>query len=133
VAIPGLARNWPPQAAKDISDLITASNSQVKEGVDLVHRAATALTEIVQSIKEVAGIVSEIASASSEQASGIEQITKALTEMDQITQKNSALVGQSAGTAKTLEKEAAAMSEQVGIFRIDADEAAEAVAAQSAA
>jgi len=52
--------------------------------------------------------------------------------MDQITQKNSALVGQSAGTAKTLEREAAAMSEQVGIFRIDADEAAEAVAAQSA-
>jgi hypothetical protein len=49
-----------------------------------------------------------------------------------LAQKNSALVGQSAGTAKTLEREAAAMSEQVGIFRIDADEAAEAVAAQSA-
>jgi methyl-accepting chemotaxis protein len=120
------------QAAKDISDLITASNGQVKEGVDLVHKAGTALTEIVQSIKEVAGIVSEIASASSEQAGGIEQIKKALTEMDQITQKNSALVGQSAGTAKTLESQAAAMSAQVGIFRIDADEAA-AVPAHAAA
>jgi methyl-accepting chemotaxis protein len=121
------------QAAKDISDLITASNSQVKEGVDLVHKAGSALTEIVQSIKEVAGIVSEIASASSEQSSGIEQIKKALTEMDQITQKNSALVGHSAGTAKTLEKEAAAMSAQVGIFRIDTDDATGTVAAHVAA
>ncbi len=121
------------QAAKDISNLITASNGQVQEGVDLVHKAGSALTEIIQSIKDVAGIVSEIASASSEQAIGIEQIQKALTDMDQITQKNAALVGQSAGTAKTLEQEAAAMSEQVGIFRIDADGAAGEVSAHAAA
>ena len=53
--------------------------------------------------------------------------------MDQITQKNSALVGHSAGTAKTLEQEAAAMSAQVGIFRIDADDAADTVSAHAAA
>jgi methyl-accepting chemotaxis protein len=121
------------QAAKDIADLITASNSQVKEGVDLVHKAGTTLTEIVQSIKEVAGIVSEIASASSEQSSGIAQINKALTEMDQITQQNSALVGQSAGTARTLESQAAAMSAQVGIFRIDASDVSAAAGTAHAA
>ncbi|HZC54731.1 MAG TPA: methyl-accepting chemotaxis protein [Xanthobacteraceae bacterium] len=122
------------QAAKDISDLITASNSQVREGADLVNKAGTALTEIVQSIKEVAGIVSEIASASAEQSSGIEEINKSLAQMDQITQQNAALVGQSAGTAKTLESQAAAMSAQVDIFQIDAgEEAGAADTAHSAA
>ena len=122
------------QAAEDISDLITASNSQVREGADLVNKAGTALTEIVQSIKEVAGIVSEIASASAEQSSGIEEINKSLAQMDQITQQNAALVGQSAGTAKTLESQAAAMSAQVDIFQIDpGDEAGAADTAHSAA
>jgi methyl-accepting chemotaxis protein len=122
------------QAAKDIADLITTSNSQVKEGVDLVHKAGTTLTEIVQAIKEVAGIVVEIASASSEQSSGIERINKALTQMDQITHQNSALVGQSAGTATTLESQAAAMSAQVGIFQIGAsDDAIDAASASDSA
>ncbi|MDP2295312.1 MAG: methyl-accepting chemotaxis protein, partial [Pseudolabrys sp.] len=80
------------QAAKDIKDLITNSNGQVKDGVELVSRAGASLTEIVESIKGVAAIVSDIANASIEQATGIEQINKALTQMDEVTQQNSALV-----------------------------------------
>jgi len=106
------------QAAKDIKDLITNSNSQVKDGVDLVNKAGTALHDIVESIKKVAGIVSDIASASAEQAAGIEQINKALTQMDEVTQQNSALVEQNAATAKTLEQQARAMDEQVSVFRV---------------
>ena len=75
------------QAAKDIKDLITNSNNQVKDGVDLVNKAGTALTDIVESIKQVAAIVAEIANASAEQASGIEQVNKALTQMDEVTQR----------------------------------------------
>jgi methyl-accepting chemotaxis protein len=106
------------QAAKDIKDLITNSNGQVKDGVDLVNKAGTALTEIVESIKKVAGVVSDIANASAEQASGIEQVNKALTQMDEVTQQNSALVEENAATAKTLEHQANAMNERVDSFQI---------------
>jgi methyl-accepting chemotaxis protein len=107
------------QAAKDIKDLITNSNGQVKDGVDLVNRAGTALTEIVESIKTVASIVADIANASAEQASGIEQVNKALTQMDEVTQQNSALVEENAATAKTLEHQAKAMDERVAFFKLD--------------
>jgi methyl-accepting chemotaxis protein len=106
------------QAAKDIKDLITNSSSQVKDGVDLVNKAGSALTEIVTSIKSVAETVSQIAAASAEQATGLEQINKALTQMDEVTQQNSALVEENAATAKTLENQAVAMTEQVSVFRL---------------
>ena len=108
------------QAAKDIKDLITSSNGQVKDGVDLVNKAGAALTEIVDSIKKVADIVSGIATASIEQATGIEQVNRALNQMDQVTQQNSALVEENAATAKTLEHQAKAMDERVAFFRIAA-------------
>ncbi|MEW6454494.1 MAG: methyl-accepting chemotaxis protein [Pseudomonadota bacterium] len=107
------------QAAKDIKDLITNSNSQVKDGVDLVNQAGTALNEIVESIKTVASIVSDIANASIEQSTGIEQVNRALTQMDEVTQQNSALVEENAATAKTLEHQAKSMDEQVAFFQID--------------
>ena len=115
------------QAAKDIKDLITNSNGQVKEGVDLVNRAGASLSEIVDSIKKVAEIVSDIANATSEQSAGIEQVGKALTQMDEVTQQNSALVEENAATAKTLEHQAHAMDERVAFFQInDTTEAARA-------
>jgi len=107
------------QAAKDIKDLITNSSGEVKDGVDLVNRAGTSLTEIVASIQQVATIVADIANASSEQASGIEQINKALTQMDEATQQNSALVEENAATAKTLEDQARSMDRQVDFFNIE--------------
>ena len=108
------------QAAKDIKDLITNSNGQVKDGVELVNKAGKSLSEIVESIKKVAAVVSDIANASIEQATGIEQINKALTQMDEVTQQNSALVEENAATAKTLEHQAKAMDEQVAFFQIAA-------------
>jgi len=106
------------QAAKDITDLITNSNSQVQDGVELVNKAGTALAEIVDSINQVATIVASIAAASNEQATGIEQVNKALNQMDQVTQQNSALVEENAATAKTLDEQARAMGQQVAFFRI---------------
>ncbi len=106
------------QAAKDIKDLITNSNGQVKDGVDLVNQAGKSLDEIVASIKKVAVVVSEIANASAEQATGIDEVNRALTQMDQATQQNSALVEENAATAKTLEHQAKAMDEQVAFFQI---------------
>jgi methyl-accepting chemotaxis protein len=62
------------QAAKDIKDLILNSSHEVQQGVDLVNRAGLSLNEIVESIKQVAGIVSDIAAASADQATGLEEV-----------------------------------------------------------
>ncbi len=110
------------QAAKDIKALIINSNDQVKAGVELVSKAGAALHEIVDSIKSVADLVADIASASSEQSVGIEQINRALTQMDEMTQQNSALVEENAATAKTLEHQAGAMNGHVAYFRLDRDQ-----------
>lgn len=106
------------QAAKDVKDLITTSDGEVRNGAELVRKTGAALSEIVESTKAVADVVREIASASAEQASGIEQVNKALTQMDGVTQQNSALVEENAATARTLEEQAKVMDERVAFFRL---------------
>jgi methyl-accepting chemotaxis protein len=112
------------QAAKDIKNLITDSSGLVRNGVDLVNRTGKSLTEIVEAIKTVAEIVAEIASSSVEQATGVDQVSKALAQMDEVTQKNSALVEENAATAKTLELQSQTMGEQVSQFRIEDEDGA---------
>jgi methyl-accepting chemotaxis protein len=106
------------QAAKDIKDLIANSSTAVGQGVELVNRAGSSLTEILKSINEVAAIVADIANASAEQATGIDQINKALNQMDEVTQQNSALVEENAATAKTLEHQSHALDGRVAAFRL---------------
>jgi len=107
------------QAAKDIKDLITSSSAQVQEGVGLVSRAGQSLEEIVQSIKSVADIVADIAHASTEQATGVEQTTRALSQMDEATQQNSALVEENAATVKMLEQQSQSLDQLVSAFHLD--------------
>jgi len=105
------------QAAKDIKQLIAHSADQVRDGVDLVNTAGTALFDIVTSIKAVADIVSDIAAASAEQASGLEQVNEALAQMDTVTNQNTAMVEENAATARALDEQARAMDERVSFFR----------------
>ena len=119
------------QAAKDIKNLITNSSNQVQDGVQLVNQAGAALGEITKSIKKVSAIVSDIAAASIEQSTGIEEVNRALTQMDEVTQHNSALVEENAATAKTLEHQAKHMDDQVAFFQIDAKTGAADKAAQA--
>jgi methyl-accepting chemotaxis protein len=120
------------QAAKDIKALITNSNGQVAQGVDLVNKTGVALDEIVAAIEDVAALVADIAGASMEQANGIDQVNKALTQMDEVTQRNAALVEENAATAKTLEQLARAMDERVSYFRLANGQVANAAAAPAA-
>ena len=103
--------------------MITNSSDQVKDGVELVNRAGTSLTEIVESIKKVAEIVSEIAAASGEQSTGLDHVGTALAQMDEATQQSSALVEQNAAAAKSLEQQSGTMNERVSFFRIGDDAA----------
>jgi methyl-accepting chemotaxis protein len=107
------------QAAKDIRELITNSATQVKEGVQLVNFAGKTLEEVVASIGKVTSVVSAIANAGVEQSTGIEQINRALVQMDEVTQQNSALVEENAATAKTLEEQAAQMDLRIGMLHKD--------------
>ena len=120
------------QAAKDIKDLITNSSGQVQQGVELVNKTGAALDEIAGAIKEVAELVSDIAGASTEQANGVDQVNKALTQMDEVTQRNAALVEENAATAKTLEQQAKAMDERMSYFRLARGQAAASAAAPAA-
>jgi methyl-accepting chemotaxis protein len=80
----------------------------------------------VTTIKSVAALAAEVAGACTEQAIGIEQVNKAITQMDQVTQQNSALVEQNAATARTLEQQAKAMSGRGAFFKLDGGAAEEA-------
>jgi methyl-accepting chemotaxis protein-1 (serine sensor receptor) len=64
--------------------------------------------------------MAEIAAASEEQSDGIEQVNKAVSQMDEVTQRNAALVEQAAAAAVSLEEQATRMSEVVGVFQLPA-------------
>ncbi|QDO95852.1 HAMP domain-containing protein [Ferrovibrio terrae] len=104
-------------ASKDIKALISESNSQVKTGAALVNQTGQSLTEIVSSIKKVSDIVAEIAAASREQATGLEQVNTAVGQMDEMTQRNGALVEQTSASAQSLAGEAQRLAELVSFFK----------------
>jgi methyl-accepting chemotaxis protein len=108
------------QAAKDIKSLIVSSSGQVQEGVELVNRAGTSLSEILDSIKKVAGKISSIADASADLASDLQQVYAVLARIDEVTQRNSALVEENAATVKVLEQQSVGMAERVAFFKVGA-------------
>jgi methyl-accepting chemotaxis protein len=107
-------------AAKEIKLLIDDSVGKVDAGARLVDQAGTTMEEVVGSVKRVTDIMGEIMVASLEQTSGIEQVNQAITQMDQVTQQNAALVEQAAAAAQSMQDQAASLSQVVSIFRLDA-------------
>src|SRR3989475_595370 len=93
------------EAAKEIKALITASVERVEQGSQLVDRAGTTMTEVVAAIGRVTDIMGEISSASTEQSSGVAQVGEAVTQMDQTTQQNAALVEESRSEERRVGKE----------------------------
>ena len=107
-------------AAKEIKGLIGHSVEQVENGSKQVGEAGQTMDEIVNSIKHVTDIMSEITAASVEQSQGIEQVNLAITQMDEVTQQNAALVEEAAAAAESLEEQAQNLSTSVAVFKIDA-------------
>jgi methyl-accepting chemotaxis protein len=106
-------------AAKEIKALIGGSVEQVALGNKLVQEAGTTMGEVMDSVKGVTQIMVEIMSASEEQATGIEQINQALTQMDQVTQQNAALVEEAAAAAESMREQTAALVHAVGVFKLE--------------
>ena len=105
-------------AAKEIKNLIGDSVEKVEVGTKLVDEAGRTMEEIVNAVKRVTDIMSEISSASNEQSEGIEQVNLAITQMDEVTQQNAALVEEAAAAAESLEEEAQSLSNAIGVFKL---------------
>ena len=106
------------RAAKDIKALIGDSVEKVQAGSQLVDESGRALAGIIGSAKKVADIVEEIAAASHEQSGGIEQVNRAVTQMDEVTQKNAALVEEAAAAARAMQEQADQLHVQMRYFRL---------------
>jgi methyl-accepting chemotaxis protein len=106
------------EAAKEIKSLIGASVERVEHGTVLVDQAGTTMAEVVSSIKRVTDIMGEISAASNEQALGVAQVGEAVTQMDQTTQQNAALVEQMAAAASSLKGQAQELVQTVAVFQL---------------
>ncbi|WP_284506718.1 methyl-accepting chemotaxis protein [Caballeronia sp. GAWG1-5s-s] len=104
-------------AAKEIRELIETSGSRVQAGTELVARAGDTMQRVSTAIKRVTDIMGEIASASNEQSRGIEQVNQAISQMDEVTQQNAALVEEAAAAAGSMEDQAKHLTAAVAVFR----------------
>jgi methyl-accepting chemotaxis protein len=107
------------EAAREIKSLIGASVTAVDQGAQLVRDAGSTIDELVASVRHVSEIIGRITAASSEQSLGICQISQALTQLEEATQQNAALVEQSAAAASSLRDESQHLSNAVHKFRIE--------------
>ena len=105
-------------ASKEIKTLIQESGAQVQSGAALVNEAGSSLGEIVSANTEVNKLISSIASATKEQATGIEEINGAVTQMDEMTQQNAALVEENTAAAQSLVDQAGQLRQLVSFFNI---------------
>jgi len=119
-------------AAKEIKTLIDDSVGKVEEGSQQVHEAGQTMSEIVDSVRRVTDIMSEIMAASAEQSSGIEQINQAITQMDQVTQQNAALVEEAAAASESMQEQAAKLAQAVSVFQLDGSQPAALAAPKTA-
>ena len=109
------------EAAKDISALISSSNSEVGEGVKLVRQAGEQLSQILSASKKVAATIADISAASGEQANGIDEMSQAVAHLDEMTQQNAALAEQSAASAGSLSNRIGQLNDLVAAFRTGPD------------
>ncbi|WP_288392490.1 methyl-accepting chemotaxis protein [uncultured Herbaspirillum sp.] len=104
-------------AAKDVKELITLSGVRVERGTQLVGEAGDTIKEVMQAVRNVTDIMNEITAASAEQTAGIEQVNQALSQMDQVTQQNAALVEEAAAAAQAMSEQATELRRAVSIFK----------------
>jgi methyl-accepting chemotaxis protein len=109
------------EAAKEIKGLIQDSLEKVEKGSELVNRSGATLQGIVGSVKRVTDIVGEIAAAAVEQSTGIDQVNTAMTQMDQVTQSNSAQNEELSSTAQALSEQSVRLLQLVGTFNLGSD------------
>ena len=105
-------------AAKEIKELIGSSVERVEDGSRLVSQAGQTMTEIVGSVRRVSGIIHEITASAAEQSDNIGHISQSVTQLDQKTQQNAALVEQSTAASESLREQALQLTRAVSQFKL---------------
>ncbi|WP_280538952.1 methyl-accepting chemotaxis protein [Chromohalobacter sp. 11-W] len=105
-------------AAREIKSLIDNASSKTQSGAELARSAGTAMNEIVDGVTRVTDVLNEISAATSEQRDGIGQVNVAVTDLDNMTQQNAAMVEQSATAAAELKAQSQRLAETVGAFTL---------------
>lgn len=111
-------------AAREISALIFTSSQQVGRGVSLVRKSGTSLETIVESISEIANLVKSIAHSAREQSTGLSEVNSAVTQLDQVTQQNAAMVEESTAASHAIRSEAEKLRGMVRQFKTELAHAA---------
>ena len=111
------------EAAKEIKALIASSTAQVARGVRLVGDTGEALGTIVGKVGQIDGLISEIAQSAREQAVGLSEVNSAVNQMDQVTQRNAAMVEEANAASASLQTEAAELARLVSRFSTSATDA----------
>jgi methyl-accepting chemotaxis protein len=106
------------EAAKDIKDLISSSSVDVETGVRLVGQTAEALERIASRVGEINTLVATVAASAEEEARGVAEVNIAVTQMDQITQQNAAMVEESTAASHGLAEEADGLAHLVSQFKV---------------
>jgi methyl-accepting chemotaxis protein len=106
------------QAAKEIKTLIGSSIDQVESGADVVAKAGTSMTDVVDSAAQISKLMSEIASGTRVQTHGVGEVSSAVRQLDESTQQNAALVEQTAAASGSLADQAQRLSSEVAFFRL---------------
>ena len=119
-------------AAKEIKSLINDSVEKVDEGSRLVNESGETLDEIVGAVKKVSDIIAEIAAASLEQSTGIEQVNQTVSQMDEVTQQNAALVEEAAAASESLDEQARELDQLMTYFKLSGADANRAAAPRAA-
>jgi methyl-accepting chemotaxis protein len=109
------------EAAKEIKTLISASSTQVEQGVDLVAKTGQALERIVAQIAEMNTVIADIAVGAGEQATGLDQVNTAINQMDQGTQQNAAMAEQATAATHALAQESSELVRLVAQFQVGAE------------
>jgi methyl-accepting chemotaxis protein len=108
-------------AAKEIKTLISASTQHVGRGVEQVDRTGEALASIVDRVSHISTLISDIAAGAGEQSTGLAEINIGITQLDQVTQQNAAMVEESTAASYALHQEATGLSDLVGHFQTVTD------------
>ena len=106
------------EAAKEIKSLISASTTQVGQGVELVAETGASLERIMAQVADVNAVIIEIAAGAKEQATGLDEVNVAIGRMDQVTQQNAAMAGESTATSRSLSQETSELSDLIGRFQV---------------
>ncbi|MFV1528242.1 methyl-accepting chemotaxis protein [Phaeobacter sp. JH20_36] len=109
------------EAAREIKTLISESSKKVDYGVELVGKAGTALSGIVAQVGQISQQVSDIADGATAQSTGLHEINIGMSQLDQVTQQNAAMVEQSTAASHMLRGDATKLAELVAIFTVAGD------------